>query len=447
MYSFIARSLFFNVFVICFFSAQAQSLNDALQAAWANDPALQSAAANRIVAKENVYIAKSRLLPQVSIQGSQSSLSQTTTQTTTLGPQSNSFKGDSYNYTFQVRQGVIRPRDWVGLTLGKQQAYYGELKFQSAKSDLWNRTSSAWIDLIAAQMVRMAYDVAIKTISESAKQESMRFEKGDGTKDAYIEAQAQLVQAKALLKDAELNVKSKIKAFQLITGMAPRDWMDRHLPLTHLTVFESLGRDTLWERVLELTPELMALRVVENINKIKIDQSFYDQLPTVDLYGQASRAQNDTTNTLGYHYQNQQVGVQLSMPLYSGGGLQASKRQNVASYEASVADRESLQMRIETQFTSDWAGQEGLIERAYAAKSLVLSAEEQKKATLLGLQKGMKTWSDVSNVELLLARRATDLISIQQNIFKLQARILSLLPVDEPAWESWIQQFDVVSIK
>jgi len=425
----------------------AQSLYDAIQSAWANDPALQSAAANRQVATENVAIAKSRLLPQASIQASQSSLSQTTTQATTLGPQSNSFKGDSYNYTFQVRQGVVRPRDWVGLNLGKQQAYYGELKFQSAKADLWNRTSSAWIDLIAAQMSRSAYDTAIKTVSESAKQEKLRYEKGDGTKDTFIEAQAQLIQAKALLTDAELNVKSKLKAFLLLTAMEPKDWMDRELPLSIPPTFNPLNKDMMWEKVLDQTPELMAAKVVEEINKIKVDQSYYDQLPTVDVYGQASRAQNDTTNTLGYHYQNQQVGVQLSVPLYTGGGLQATKRQSAATYEASVGDRESLQMRIETQFTSDWASQEGLTERAYAAKSLVLSAQEQKKATQMGLQKGFKTWSDVSNIELLLARRMTDLISIQQNIFKLQARLLSLLPVDDPAWQDWIQQFDSVSAR
>jgi len=445
MYFFIARLLFIQTLALCICSLHAQSLKDALQAAWANDPALQSAAANRVVAKENVEIAKSRLLPQASIQGSQSSLSQTTTQTTTIGPQSNSFKGESYNFSFQVRQGVIRPRDWMGLTLGKQQAHYGELKFQSAKSDLWNRTSSAWIDLIAAQMSRLSYDAAIKPISDSATQERIRFEKGDGTKDAYIEAQAQLVQSKALLKDSELNLKSKLRAFVLLTGTEPQNFMDKKLPLSKFPSFEAVGKDNIWERILQTTPELLASRVIESINKIKVDQSYFDQLPTMDMYGQASRAQNDTTNTLGYHYQNQQVGVQLSVPLYTGGGLQATMRQNVASYEASIGDRESLQMRLEAQFISDWLGQEGLSERAIGAKSLVLSAEEQKRATLLGIQKGMKTWTDVSNVELLLARRTTELISIQQSIFKLQARILSLLPVDDEAWDTWIQQFDAAS--
>ena len=428
-------------------SSNAQSLNDAIQAAWANDAALQSAAANRVVAKENVNIAMSRLLPQATLQGSQSSLSQTTTQTTTLGPQASSFKGDSYNYSVSVRQGVVRPRDWAGLSLGKQQAYYGEVKFQSAKTDLWNRTSSAWLDLLAAQSSKLAYEKSIKTVTESARQEKIRFEKGDGTRDNMIEAQAQHYQARAWLGDAELNLQAKIQAFKLLTNLEPSDWSNRKLPEESKVIFKNEDKPLLWERVLEGSPELLAARAVEKINQLKVDQSNYDHYPTVDVYGQASRAQNDTTNTLGYHYQNQQVGIQFSLPLYAGGGLEANKRQAVASYEVSIADRESLQMRIESQFVSDWATQAGLSEKSSAARALVFSALEQKRAAELGVQKGQKTWTDISNAEMLLVRRMSDLINAQLNLYKIQARILSLLPSDDPAWLAWIEKVDLASLE
>ena len=437
----------FSIGMFLSVAAHAQSLNDAIQSAWANDAALQSAAANRAVAKENVNIARSRLLPQATLQGSQSSLSQTTTQTTTLGPQASSFKGDSYSYSVSVRQGVLRPRDWAGLSLGKQQAYYGEVKFQSAKADLWSRTSAAWLDLLGAHSLKLAYEKSIKTVTESAKQEKIRFEKGDGTRDNMIEAQAQQLQAKAWLADAELNLQSKIQAFKLLTNLEPRDWSTRKLPDESKVTFKNEDRVLFLERILEGTPELLAARAVERINQLKIDQSYYDHLPTLDVYGQASRAQNDTTNTLGYHYQNQQVGIQFSLPLYAGGGLEATKRQAVASYEASIGDRESLQMRIESQFVSDWAIQAGLSEKASAARALVFSAQEQKRAAELGVQKGQKTWTDISNAEMLLARRMADLINAQLSLYKVQARILSLLLSDDPAWQAWIEKVDLASLE
>ena len=443
------RSLLCITLSLCIASPSlfAQSLSETLLSAWGNDPGLQSAAANRVAARENIDIARSRLLPQANVQGSQSNISQTTTQNTSLGPQASPFRGTSYNYTFSVRQGIVRPRDWVGLDLGKQQAFYGELKFQSAKTDLWFRSSGAWLDLLSAQMNLVTYEKAIQTVAESAKQETLRFEKGDGTKDSMIEAQAQLKQARAMLSDAQFNLKSKLKAYQLLTGLEQSDWKSRHLPEENRIQFGEFDKDALWERIGEITPELLASKAVERINEIKAQQSRFDNYPTLDAFGQSTNAQNDTTNTLGYQYKNNQVGLQLSMPLYAGGGLEATKRQAVASYEASIADREALNLKIENQFDGDWASQMGLMERASAARGLVLAAEEQRRAAEFGVKKGLRTWSDVSNAELLLARRASDLNNILVNLYKTQARILSLLPTDDPAWEEWVRQMDVASIQ
>jgi outer membrane protein TolC len=125
--------------------------------------------------------------------------------------------------------------------------------------------------------------------------------------------------------------------------------------------------------------------------------------------------------------------------------MEASRRQAYASYEASVADREALLMRIENQFMSDWASQAGLFERTQAARSLVVAALEQQRAAELGKSKGLRTWTDLSNAELLLARRKSDLINLQVALFKTQARILALLPVQTPAWDAWINNLDVES--
>jgi hypothetical protein len=77
----------------------------------------------------------------------------------------------------------------------------------------------------------------------------------------------------------------------------------------------------------------------------------------------------------------------------------------------------------------------------------MLSAKEQKKAALFGVSTGLRTWSDVSNAELLLARRASDLIGIQTNLYKIQSRILSLLPSSDEAWQAWVNLLDQASQK
>ena len=149
---------------------------------------------------------------------------------------------------------------------------------------------------------------------------------------------------------------------------------------------------------------------------------------------------------MGASYSNRQVGVQLVVPLFSGGGIEAGRRQAVATYQASVADREATLVRLETQFTSDWATQAGLFERARAARSLLDAAKEQRRGVELGLAHGLRNWGELSNTELLVARRYTDLVNLQLSMFKTQARLFSLVPVQEPAWDAWVQALNAASL-
>jgi protease secretion system outer membrane protein len=428
------------------FNASAQdSLSDAVAAAQSKDPALQSASLNREAARQNIWIAGSRLLPQLTYQETRQNTNQTTTQDTIAGPVARDFTGQSYNKQLSLRQGVIRARDVEGYRQGHMQFEYGDQKYMSAQADLWSRATGAWLDVLAARSLVDVYMRAVQSANESAQQEIKRYKVGDGTKDSRAEALAQLAQAKAMLLDSELNLKARERAYMLLTGLPSEGLAKRRLPTESAVKFDGSQRDELWSLVLSTAPELRAARATQNVSLSRANQALYDHLPTLDLVASASSAQNDSANTLGYRYTNRQVGAQLVVPLFSGGGVEASRRQAVASHEASVADGEALLMRVETQFMADWASQAGLLERAQAARSLVVAAQEQRRAAELGLAKGLRTWTELSNADLLLARRSSDLVNLQVSLFKTQARILSLLPIQVPAWDEWVKSLDSAS--
>ena len=433
---------------VCMFApvcVMAQGLSDVVAAAQNRDPALQSASLNRDAAKLNVWISGARLLPQLSYQEVRQNTNQTTTQDTTLGPQAREFVGQSYNKQLSLRQGIFRPRDVEGYRQGHMQSEYGEQKFSSAQADLWSRASGVWLDVLAARAMVEAYGRAVVAATESSRQESRRYDLGDGTKDGRSEAMAQLAQVKAMLLDAEFSLKAREQAFLSLTGLPLESINKRQLPAEKKIPFDTLQRDEFWAMVLSSAPELQAAQSAQKVSLSRANQALYDHLPTLDLVASASSAQNDSTNTLGYRYTNRQIGAQLVVPLFSGGGMEATRRQAYATYEASVADGDALLMRMENQFVADWASQAGLFERTQAARSLVVAALEQRRAVELGRSKGLRTWTDLSNAELLLARRTSDLINLQVTLFKTQARILSLLPVQAPAWDAWIRGLDVAS--
>lgn len=414
--------------------AAAVDLPTALQAALAADPALASARANRDAAQENIAIARARLLPQISLQGTFQQLSQTTTQ----GTKSTDFSGPTQSTQLSLRQALYRPRDTTGLEIGKLQAAYGEAKLQAAQSDLWGRTTDAWIEGLVAQAQRDLYSRTLASVAVAAEQEKRRFNAGEGTRDVMAESSAQLALAQAQLTEATFNLKARVQAFNLLTRLGVVGFDGLRLP--QLVGFGQLpGTDEAFlAHVLEANPELTAASATEGIEEKRVAQAMADHKPTLDFVGSLVSGQNDTANTtLGTEYKKSTYGFQLILPLYAGGGVNAAQRQAVAVHAASVADREALIQRLTIQIGASWQSLAGLHERAGAAIQLLQATLEQRRGIELGIKTGMKTWVDLGAADLQLARRESDLVSMIGMMAKTQTRLLTMLPATDLVWERW----------
>lgn len=416
--------------------ALAQDLGLALQAAQERDPTLASARANREAAAENVEIARARLRPQLNLQSTSQHLAQSTQ--TVLGE--NQFNGRSGNTQLTLRQGLLRPRDLIGLEAGQIQADYGAAKYRAAQSDLWLRTSQAWIDALATQAQQRLCAQVIAPLEQAATQEARRLSLGDGTRDASAEARAQLALARAQLAEAQLNAQTSRAALRDLTGLTLDGLSDLTLP-DPLQVPQPGGVSAhpapLLAQVLAHNPELQAADLNRQGVSRRLDQTQADHFPTLDLIGSAATAKSDASSTLNTRYHNHQLGFQFSMPLYTGGGISANARQALASLNAAAADQEALAQKLQLQFQSDYNTQLALRERLLAARELVRAAEENRRAAELGLKAGLKTWGDLGNAHSALARRQSDALALQATLLKTQARLLSLLPVEDTAWADW----------
>lgn len=428
-------------------SIHANSLNESVLAALKVDPSLRSSDKNRQATQENYDLARSRLLPQIYMQGSRQQLTQTTTQDTLLGPQSKTFTGPSVSDQLVIRQGLIRPKDVMGLDVATAQTNYGDYKYKSELSDSYVRAVTAWLDVLASQKQLEFNQAMLQSVEEAAQQENKKFQKGDGTRDAMMEAKAQFESAKATVAESSEDLKAKQQTYFLLTRLPSESLLTKNFPNFNLDKFSIQPKEILWQRIQDTSPDLLALVALESVQSIRIKQAGTDHLPTLDLVASLNKAQNDATATQGYRYQNTQVGVQYTIPLFSGGGVNAAQRQALATYEASVADKEALTQRMENEFSSAWSAQQGLIQRVMALESMRLAALESKKAADRAVFYGLKTWAEKSNAEMNLARRSVDAINAQLNFYKTQLRFLKMLPVDDPYWRLFVDRLDELSVK
>ncbi len=410
---------------ICFcFDLRAFTIQEAFLSALKVDPAVRASKYNQDASSENIAIAKSRLLPQVFLQGSSNQLTQTTIQDVPGNASvSRSFTGPSVNHQLLIRQGLLRPKDILGLNFAELQAQYAEVKHQSDLSELWMRVVNAWIDLVGAAQLAEAYARPLEPLIAAASQERKRFMQGDGTKDATIEAEAQYQLAAATYQQALHSLIAKRRAFEMITQTDSKLLQGLRLNLNPIPPFTEGDRDRLWLQTKEKSFELRFAELQEQLQRERLRMARADHLPTLDVIAAWNTAKNDATSTQGFRYQNNQVGIQYVVPIYSGGSISAAERQAAFAFESSIAEGEAVKNRVEGDFRALWANWVGQTGRVNAGNILIESSKEQLKAAELSYVYGVKTAMDIANAELSLSRRTAEQISIVMDYQKTTARL------------------------
>ena len=120
-----------------------------------------------------------------------------------------------------------------------------------------------------------------------------------------------------------------------------------------------------------------------------------------------SRSQNESTSNLNQTTALRSLGMQLNVPLFSGGGIDASVKQAVAEQsraeEEIRIEREGLEIEVQRYYQAVATGQG----RMDATRNAVEAAEFTLQGTGRALQLGLATGNDVADTvsRLYAARR------------------------------------------
>jgi len=415
----------------------AGNLSNLLKEAELIDPALSSAYFNMEASKENIPIARARLLPQIN---SSSTLQKSRTDTSKPSPSINN--SDALNAQISMRQGLFKPRDWLGLSIGELQADSGRYKYQSAKSELWFRITDAWLNFLLAKKNVQTYTQALNSSEKAAQQALKRFNVGDGTRDYHLELKAQAELMRSYHSEAKQNYAARSAILMRLTGIRTEElnqWKAGLFESIHSPLV--LSKEELKNAILTNNSELKVNSIEEIIAKKRLSQARYDHYPSVDLVASYARLENDSVATLGRSYTVGQYGIQLSIPIFAGGGLSATERQITASLSAVNAQKMALEQQITNQVDSDWHTYLGLYERIAGAQSLVEASAEARKSAQLGFQNNIKSWVDLGNADIQHVRRIVDLSNLQLSFYKAESKLILLLPTSHEITERWITNY------
>ena len=181
------------------------------------------------------------------------------------------------------------------------------------------------------------------------------------------------------------------------------------------------------------SPELRQLEARLEAARLDVEKARAGHLPTLDAVAQWSRSESESVTSPSTRYVNRTVGVQLNVPLYAGGAINAATREALArqtqAEELLEATRRDLALRITTEYRGVTEGRL----RVSALEQAERSAEQLVQSSRKSMQGGVRTLVDVFNADQKKAQTQRDLARARYEMLIAYVRLLTLVGDDEDA--------------
>ena len=396
-------------------SVSAESLKEALAAAYEGNPQLMAQRAALRAIDENVPRAKSAFLPNVQGTASQSwGESKSAPEEFFDAAGYNDSDGEARSLT--ATQSLFRGfQDYNATKAAKYQVKAGRAQLVSVEQQVLLDAISAYMNVVRDETVVSLNQNQVQVLERQLQASRDRFRVGEITRTDVAQSEARLEGAKSQLMAAEATLAASRAQYRRVVGRTPGSLSkDNNLPQMPGTLDDAL------EIAMQQAPGVVAARYNERAAKATVKQRYGALSPT--LGAQASINENVSTSfdpSAGEFFNNKlrskSIGVQLTVPLYAGGARYSDIR---------AAKQVRSQRMVEIQQAERIAQENTFVawDNLRAARGQITSNEAQVRANEIALEGvrqeaavGSRTTLDVLNAEQELLNARSNLIRAQRD--------------------------------
>lgn len=414
--------------------AHGADLIDVYQMALDNDPTYQSARESLEAARQKVPEALSALLPAI---GATASYGLTEGHTSYTGTPlvGRTFGSDAW--TVQLTQPLLRVQYAEAYDQSRAIAEQAAAQFRGAEEDLILRVSQAYFDILVAKEALAAAEAQLKSTEEQVSAAQHGYDNGTVAVTDVYEARAQAEQARSQKVTATDDLESKQAALEAIIGSVPpalaalKD--DANAPRPNPDQV-----DTWMVRAKQDNPAVQAARAAVKAAQSEVNKAQFQRMPTIDIVASIGRnySTGNINNPFNYatNASDRQVGLQLSMPILDGGGMQAVVREAKANERKAEADLETARRKSAADARDAYAGVVNDLVQVEALRVAVTSGDSSVTGNQVGYRLGIRINTDVLNAQQQLFASKRDLAKARYDILmqglKLKAAVGELTPED-----------------
>jgi len=417
-------------------SAQAYALDFKLvyQAALEQDATIRASRAAADSGRERLPQARAGLLPQVSASAGRNFNSLDTTSPNILGELGTT--NDRYfsdNKSVQLRQPVVNMQRWLQFEQAKSMVAETEATLDRDLQNLVVRVAGAYfeylmsdeqLELVLAQkkMYTSLVDAAKKGIAA-----------GSGTRTDIDDAQARLDMASAQELEARQNQDQTRRQLEVLINQPVATVAKLNVPALKLVGPVPASLDEWTSRAEKNSPEIKAMQARLEAARREVSKSQAGHLPTLDAVALWSNSGSENITRINSRYENKSIGLQLNVPLFSGGYVNSTIRQAVAEQTRAEETLEALRRDLGVRVHKEFRGVSEGVMRVRALEQAVRSAEQMMKSTQMSFKAGSRTQLDVLNAQQQYTMALRDLAQARFVYLMSKVKLASLAGDDAVA--------------
>ncbi|MCV2402379.1 TolC family outer membrane protein [Marinomonas sp. C2222] len=419
-------------------SLNAESLYEVYKLAKQNDPGLRAAAATYKAQKESVAVTKGNLYPEITFSG-ELGYDDVDSPSVAYGNTSNTL-------ALSLSYPIYSPA--LGYAVDAVELGFDSagVSFSNEEEDLALTTLTEYFNVLIAQSALKTTQALSTSTASQLDRVKKQYEVGLTSIADLQDAQAEYDSVKVNQLSAQSSVAYAQKALQQRTGKAlqsiPELSSDYPIRMDGSVTVESLiekaHKDNKDIRLLNLSVESAE-------TNIQIQKS-NGRSPTVAITGSLARVDNnyDTTSTsyVDGVTNSTSIALGVSIPLYSGGAINASVRQASAEAESVIEQRASTLQSIELRIRSLHLDLQTAVAQVEAQKQLIQSRRSALEATQSGYDVGTRNLVELLNAQTNLYNAQNTYEQYRYNFILTKLQLLeatgSLTENEIQALDKWL---------
>lgn len=409
------------------FNAQGASLRDIYELALENDATLKAQQARYLASLEDEKAARSQLLPQVLATYSVQNSDTDTSAPGIIGfsPQRAPIIGNTFDNTdsntraFRVslQQAIFNLPAWFSFQRGRELSRQAEASFAANQQNLIVRVVEAYLAVLRAEDRLRAAVAREEAFGRQLEQNRQRFEVGLIAITDVYESQAAYDIAQVDRIAGENQVAVALETLTVLTGQR-HDRLDRLAEDFAAIPPEPADRGAWVEFALANNFTLKAARYAEEAARQNARARRLAHAPTLSGTARYTETEIDGTRFQDpagiFNFPPDRdiddtvLGLELSVPLFSGGALSAERRRAAQQFNAAREERINLTRRTVTDARSLHMTVVNDVARVNARRQAIVSSQSALDATQAGYEVGTRNIVDVLNAQNTLFAAVRD---------------------------------------